>query len=229
MDSDVETRQHIATNALLFHGFSGAPSDVEPIQQMLHTYNWTCHAPLLPGHERPFDGLRDVSWRDWLDMARVEAESYTARYGTFTVIGFSMGGLLAAYIANRYPVERVVLLNAAVFYLSPIRYIAYFWEAVRRRNFAHFRRASKIPRTAVTEFMKMARELRGEFQHIQQPTLICQAGRDQIVHPRSASYLRRVIPGPTETVVFPRSKHVICWDVEQAQVVDAVKKFLIKP
>lgn len=227
MDAKVGIQQHIATNALLFHGFSGAPSDVEPIQEMLQAYDWNCHAPLLPGHDQQFEGLRDVDWHEWLDKAEEEAVACTARYGTFSVIGFSMGGLLAAYIANRYPVERVVLLNAAVFYFSPLRYISYFWESLRRRNFAHFRRASRIPHQGVKQFMKMAGELRGEFHHIRQPTLICQAGRDQIVHPRSAIYLRRVIPGPTEMVVFPRSKHVICWDVEQEQVVDTVKKFLI--
>src|SRR5690606_8287580 len=105
--------------------------------------------------------------------------------------------------------------------------LSFVWEKLRTRDFAHFRRAAKIPQTAVLEFMKMASKLRQEFRRIQQPTLICQSERDQIVHPRSAAYLRRVIPGKTQVVKFPLSKHVICWDVEAEQVVTTVRDFLI--
>lgn len=215
------------TTALMFHGFTGAPSDVEPIIQTLSSYGWNCHAPLLPGHENEYAAIGRTSWTEWLDCAVEEAEICKRKYGSFSVVGFSMGCYLAAYIANRYPVERVVLLNAPVILLSPTRFFSFVWEKVRARDFAQFRRAAKIPHCALLEFMKMASKLRHEFRGIRQPTLICQSERDQVVHPRSASYLDRIIPGQTHVVMFPLSKHVICWDVEAEEVVRVVERFLV--
>jgi esterase/lipase len=217
------------TNALLIHGFTGAPSDVEPITNMLRAHDWNCHAPMLPGHEDGFANIGSVRWTDWLATVEEEARQCAERYGSFSVVGFSMGGLLAAYVANRYPVERVVLLNASVIYVSPMRLFSFLWEKLRERDMTQLRRVSRIPQTALLQFMKMAAKLRHEFRHIRQPTLICQSGRDQIVHPRSADYLKRVIPGETQVITFPRSKHVICWDVETEQVLSCVKRFLIGP
>jgi len=230
MQDVMEQRQstmQIHTNALLLHGFTGAPSDVEPITNMLLEHDWNCRAPMLPGHENGFANIGNVRWTDWITTVEQEAELCARQYGTFSVVGFSMGGLLAAYVANRYPVERVVLLNASVIYVSPMRFFSFVWEKLRERDMTQFRRVSKVPQTALLQFMKMAARLRHEFRHIRQPTLICQSGRDQIVHPRSAEYLRRVIPGETQVITFPRSKHVICWDVETDQVVSCVKRFLI--
>lgn len=221
------TNRREPPHALLFHGFTGDPSDVEPLTKMLRSHGWHCTAPVLPGHEDGFKNIGSVRWSDWLSKAEEEAAALSRRCSSFTIVGFSMGGLLAAYIANRYPVERVVLLNAAVIYLSPLRYLSYFLEKFRSRDLAHFRRAARIPRTAVREFIKLASSLRREFRQIKQPTLICQSGRDQIVHPRSARYLQRVIPGETTVVTFPKSTHVICWDVEQLEVVREVERFLI--
>lgn len=230
MQDVMEQRQstmQIHTNALLLHGFTGAPSDVEPITNMLREHDWNCRTPMLPGHENGFANIGNVRWTDWITTVEQEAELCARQYGSFSVVGFSMGGLLAAYVANRYPVERVVLLNASVIYVSPMRFFSFVWEKLRERDMTQFRRVSKVPQTALLQFMKMAARLRHEFRYIRQPTLICQSGRDQIVHPRSAEYLRRVIPGETQVITFPRSKHVICWDVETDQVVSCVKRFLI--
>lgn len=230
MCPQIESTQTSASQtsaALLFHGFTGDSTDVEPITNRLRQLGWNCHAPVLPGHENQFANIGTTTWTDWLNRAVEEAERCKMQYGTFSVVGFSMGGLLAAYIANRYPVERVVLLNAPVVYFSPGRFISFAWKKIRNRDFAHFRRAAKIPQHAVLEFMKMARKLRKEFRNVKQPTLICQAERDQIVHPRSAKYLQRVIPGETKVVMFPQSTHVICWDVESELVVSHVVQFLM--
>ena len=35
------------------------------------------------------------------------------------VVGFSMGGLIAMYLALRYPIDKLVLLSAAAKYISP--------------------------------------------------------------------------------------------------------------
>lgn len=219
--------QTIATNALLLHGFTGDPSDVKPVTDMLVQHGWNCHAPTLPGHEDGFSNIGNVEWADWRRKVEEEAEQCTRLYGKFSIIGFSMGCLLAAYAANRYPVERVVLLNAPVIYFSPKRYVEFFWEKFRKRDFSHFTRAAKVPHRAVLQFIRMAGRLRKEFHRLRQPSLICQSGRDQIIHPRSADYLMRVIPGEKRLVVFPRSRHVICWDVEVDELLQEIKEFLL--
>ncbi len=175
----------IAANALLLHGFTGDPTDVKPVTDRLKEHGWNCHAPTLPGHEDGFSKIGDVKWDDWRRKVEEEAERCTRLYGTFSIVGFSMGCLLAAYAANRYPVQRVVLLNAPVIYFSPLRYFAFLLEKIRERDLSHFARAAKVPHRAVMQFIRMAGRCAVSFA-------ACSSQRSSVNPDAIRSYIRAV-------------------------------------
>src|SRR5690606_22181155 len=109
-------------NVLLLHGFTGGPFEIETLAQKLQLNGWETNIPLLPGNFTNRD-FYNVKYRDWIAAAEQAAERMLLKTEQFDLVGFSMGGLLGAYIANRYPVRRLVLLNAAVFYFSPGRMV----------------------------------------------------------------------------------------------------------
>ncbi|HZG85292.1 alpha/beta hydrolase [Paenibacillus sp.] len=213
---------------LLLHGFTGGPYEVEPLARHLRACGWHCVAPTLPGHGESLRALKNVRYADWLAAASAAAESLIARTGPIDVVGFSMGGLLAAHIANRYPVRRVALLNAAVYYISPMRFLRNAARQVRSDGWKGLRIKRETPPSAILEFAKLVRAVRPELYRVAQPTFIAQSEQDEIVHPRSAQYIYRAVRGEKEAVLYPNSLHMICGGPDAGLLFAHIERFFAK-
>ncbi|XEC95654.1 alpha/beta hydrolase [Paenibacillus tarimensis] len=213
---------------LLLHGFTGGPFEVEPLARHLRLRGWTCLVPTLAGHGGHLEELRHTGREEWIASASAAADTLKEQYGEFDLIGFSMGGLIAAYLANRYPVRKLVLLNAAVIYFSPGRFVRNAAELIRSGKREQLRVKHETPIKAVIQFMRLVRELRPEIDHIHMPVFIAQGDCDEVVHPRSASYIYRRIRGEREMAMFPKSRHMICLGEEREALFLQVEKFLMK-
>ncbi|WP_274364643.1 alpha/beta hydrolase [Paenibacillus thermotolerans] len=212
---------------LLIHGFTGGPYEVEPLAAHLALRGADCFTPTLAGHGGPLSELRGIPRQEWLASASAEAERIAERYGAFDCVGFSMGGLIAAYLANRYPVRKLVLLNAAVIYISPKRFLENAIEVIRNGHVEDMRIKSETPVKAVFEFMRLVRELKPEIGLVRAPTMIVQGDRDEIVHPKSAAYLDHHMNTEKELHIFPNSRHMICLGPEAKELFEKVERFLM--
>ncbi|WP_248925560.1 alpha/beta hydrolase [Paenibacillus hamazuiensis] len=210
---------------LLLHGFTGGPFEVEPMARYLESFGCACRTPTLPGHDPELKGLKDARWHEWIQAASGEAEYLERQYGTFDLVGFSMGGLIAAYLANRFAVRRLVLLNAAAIYVSPGRFVRELAERTRTWKWSDWSKAKRTPLKATGQFLRLARELRPEFSLVTVPTLVVQGGLDPIVHPRSAQYIFNRLAGEKKLVTFPESKHMICLEPEAERLFELVHQF----
>ncbi|ANE47880.1 hypothetical protein SY83_18050 [Paenibacillus swuensis] len=211
---------------LLIHGFTGGPHEVRPLAIELTNMGYICNVPLLPGHGDRGNGLRNITWQSWVEHVEREAAEMQRLYGSFDVIGFSMGGLLAAYIANRYAVRRVVLLSAAVIYVSPVRFAHAIADLIRTGETRKLKTVKRTPIGSVWQFMRLVRALKPEFSRIQSPTLVLQGERDEIVHPSSARFITSKLNCYYEVQYYANSKHLICLDADYEQVFRRVTRFL---
>ncbi len=104
---------------LLIHGFTGSPFEVEPLAQSLRSRtDWKIAVPTLPGHGDELS-LKGIKHTEWMNHAERELKALLKECDTVYVVGFSMGGLIASYLASLYPVEKLVLLSAAAYYVNP--------------------------------------------------------------------------------------------------------------
>lgn len=181
--------------------------------------------PTLPGHGGTKQDLRTVTFSDWIQAVEQYASSLQTTYGSFNVVGFSMGGLLAAYVANRFKVNRLALLGAALIYISPTRFARYTVDSVKKRDWSHFRRSKETPLHATLQFMKLASRLRNEYRRVTVPTLIVHGEQDPIVHPLSANLIYKQVRGPSELEVLPGFRHMLCKEEGADQVVERVVRF----
>jgi carboxylesterase len=121
------------SGALLLHGFTGTPRDLEELGARLNAAGLTVAVPRLPGHGTNGGDFLRTGWRDWV---RESVDSYadlSARCGTVHLVGFSMGGLLAILLASRFPVGRLVLLAPAVRASNPLLPLSPFLRLFIRR------------------------------------------------------------------------------------------------
>jgi len=222
---------------LCIHGFTGGPYELEPLVQYLQkTTNWLIATPCLPGHGRELN-LKGVTYDQWVKTAEEELVKLIEACETVYVIGFSMGGVIAGYLATKYNIEKLVLLSAAVYYMNPKQMLKDIQKMIvdsmkgkLRENALFTRYKTKItstPLSATLEFRKLVHLMRPKLKEICIPTLIARGEKDGIVPIKSAYYLYKTICSPVKKLLLlPSSGHLVCHGPGREQLFAEVEKFL---
>ena len=231
------------TACLLIHGFTGGPYEVEPLDKYLkeHT-DWRIETVCLPGHGVGEEGkgldLPGVSYKEWIATAERAFLHIREQEEDIYLVGFSMGGMIASYLAAKYQVKKLVLLSASRKFFSIPRMsldVANFgWKAVRGTLkedpvFTNYRRKfGLVPLSASIEFLKCMKFTKPYLKKIKTPVFIVQGIQDGMVPYKSVHYLDKEIPAKTEVVYFYNSKHLILLGEDKDIVIQAVVSFLTK-
>lgn len=206
---------------LIIHGYTGGPYEVEPLAQYLkEKTDWQIEVPLLTGHGIELN-LEHVNYEDWLTDAENALLSLQETCETIYVIGFSMGGMIAAYLAANHQVDRLVLLSTARNYLSFRHLSTYVKEGIEASLkgelkesllYKHYKyKLDVVPLSANIEFMKLVNKTKNYLKVITTPVFIAQGQKDALVPARAAYNLYEEISSEDKKVVFfERSNHLIC-------------------
>ena len=108
-----------AHGILLIHGFTATPAMVRPLGEALRAALSASGEPptvqgiLLPGHGTRIQDMRSCGgYAPWLDAARNAFDALAARCDRVSVVGHSMGGVLALLLAQERPVHAVISIAA---------------------------------------------------------------------------------------------------------------------
>lgn len=226
---------------LLIHGFTGSPWHMRYLGETLRDAGYTVYAPLLPGHGETLDAMAKTGWKDWLDAAREAYAFLRKRYRTVSVMGLSMGGLLALLIAEAYPVDALVCLSAALrpntFGLPFMRIVARFvpryawkneddgvpYDELRYEHAGY----DGVPVRCLYDLYKLGRLAERGLYLVEAPTLVIQPLRDKSVKPVSARIIDERIHATQKRLIWlEQSRHVCTTGPERRQVADAVLEHL---
>jgi carboxylesterase len=188
-------------------------------------------------------------WRDWAAAAESAFDGLRAERGPVVVIGFSVGGTLALYLATRRPVERLVLLApfwkiryADFLPLRPVSYIgrlAKLLPNVRRRPPAvrdpetrQWASASDPFRTfslhAAESALELVEEVKPLVPAISVAVLIIQGKLDTVADPRGSKWLHHNLGSTEKTIAtLPRSDHLVALDRDRDEVIALTKAFIL--
>lgn len=206
---------------LVIHGFTGGPYEVEPLRKYLamHT-DWKIVVPTLSGHGEELD-LKDVAHEVWLEEATAALKKLKQTCDEVYVVGFSMGGMIAAYLAATEEVDKLVLLATARKYLSFKHLSQYVAEMIgdsfkgkleENEIYKHYKsKIGTVPLSANIEFMKLVNKTKDYLEEITTPVFIAQGKQDGLVPYQVAYALEEEIPSEhKEIVFFEQSSHLIC-------------------
>ncbi|MBM7694580.1 esterase/lipase [Peribacillus deserti] len=225
------------TGCLLLHGFTGSPFEVEPLSAYLQQKTaWKISVPLLPGHGEGAT-LKGIKHSEWIKTAEDALMQLLSECEEVYVIGFSMGGIIACYLAAKYEVSKLILLSAAALYVNPKQIAADSLDLVKaalrgrlKDHELYIRYKTKITKTpisAVWQFRTLVKAHRTIFNEIKIPALIAQGGLDGIVPPRSAEYIFHSIPSNKKSLLWmDESKHLICHCKQKNRLFEEIYKFL---
>lgn len=101
---------------LLIHGFATNSEDFDPIIPELAKIYDHIEAKNLPGHDTIH--LKGFKEKDTIDFVEHQISNLEKEYDVIDILGFSMGGALAAMLASHHKVEHLILLAPAILYLN---------------------------------------------------------------------------------------------------------------
>ena len=197
--------------ALLFiHGFAGGTYDYgELINDLELNGLFDIFSYTMKGHGNLV--INKVTKDDWIKDAEYNIEKLI-KYGykEIYVVGHSMGGVIAAYLASKYKeVKKLVLAAPAFQYfkfegnkiniLESIKVVPNLFKDYNKEEVIS--RLFKVPITTIKEFMSLVSEHHSDVKYIVCPTLIIHGTKDEIVPDTSVNYVYDNIKSTSVTLV----------------------------
>ena len=228
--------------ALVIHGFTGTPFEVRYLADQLAGARITAISPVLAGHGTSVADLERTTWQDWVAGIERDLDVLAGRVRHVALVGQSLGGLLALYVASRRRDVCAVASLAAPLWLDGIAATVARWtapggwlagikrlpklgsdvrdRAVSRANPGY----NAIPTRALAELMTFMTVVDDALPAITAPVLVVHAEHDHTAPVACASRIAAKTGGRVE--ILPESYHLIAADVERDRVATLVTDFL---
>ncbi|MGQ0618211.1 MAG: alpha/beta hydrolase [Acidimicrobiia bacterium] len=219
--------------ALVLHGFTGNPSSMRGLAEVLHHAGFAVDLPLLPGHGTSVEDMIATGWADWLGAATEALARLSGRLpdeGRVVVVGLSMGASITAWLGGEHPgLAGLVCINPIVFEPPNLRpVIQGFVDAggvviqtiasdialpgVKESAYAD------TPLVPLLSLFEAADGMAERMGRIECPVLIMTSRNDHVVPPENSDVLAVAVKGPVERVFFDRSYHVATLDYDRDDV-----------
>lgn len=217
---------------LLLHGFAGSPAEIRPLAEYLAAREITVRAPLLPGHGTDPEDLRGIQWSQWVRAAETELGALRERHGVVHVVGFSMGGLVALYLAAHYEVASVTTLSCPIKLadwrqiLVPLakHFIKDYPAHISNPEIAlELQSYDRFPVDAIHSVLRLARQVRKDLHRVTAPLLVVQGDRDRWIVPDSDAHIVAGVSSQIrESLRLPGRNHLITLERGREEVFRAV-------
>ena len=217
--------------ALVVHGFTGNPSSMRPLAEELHDAGYAIEMPLLPGHGTSVEDMMQTGWADWSSAAEAAYIALAERVDKLVIVGMSMGGTLASWLASRHPeavglavINPVVEVPADSFFDilngvldAGIEMTPAIGSDIALPGGVENAYDSAPVRPALSMFAGV-KELNERLSEIRCPTLIITSRQDHVVPPASSDVLAEGVSGTVERVWLEKSFHVATLDYEADEI-----------
>lgn len=224
--------------ALVVHGFTGNPSSMRPLAEELNEAGFAIEMPLLPGHGTKVEDMIETGWADWSIAAEEAYAALAARVDQVVIVGLSMGGALASWLASRHQeavglaVINPVIEVPADSFLEILQGVLDSGLEVTPAIGSDIALPGGVenaydaaPVRPIISMFAGIRELNERLSEIRCPTLIITSRQDHVVPPTSSDVLAAGVSGPVERVWLEKSFHVATLDYEADEVEARVVAF----
>jgi carboxylesterase len=228
------------SGALVIHGFTGNTFSIRGVAIALAEAGLSVEAPLLPGHGTAISDMLDTRWEDWSGAAEAAYRELASRSDQVVVVGLSMGGTLATWLAQHHPeIAGAALVNPLVEPMPPeildeVRRIIDAGEAVSdglgsdiadpdARELSY----GQTPMAPLLSLLESVGGVTDKLGDLRCPVLLLSSRADHVVPPSNGDLLATVLADRCERVWLERSFHVATLDYDRDEVEKRIVEFAL--
>ena len=220
------------------HGYTGYPGELALPAKRLFAADFDVFVPRYPGHGTNGADFMQTRRDDWVGEAERVYQHVSARYEQVSLVGHSMGGVIAVILAHRHEVSRAVLYAPALsipsLSLPLITALGIFvkkrpkqWEADPRFTFHDDRDPDDdaffgaeywgwhYPRQ-IRQLALLQREAVSLLDETSTDFLVITGGLDTTVSDDSGRMVEAVDPKRNRWVHLEQATHMIPYDIDDA-------------
>ncbi len=207
---------------LIIHGLAGSPSEHAEVMKYFNE-KYDVYSYYLPGHEKGI--LNYPKKEDWIKTSEEMIEFLNEKYEDIYIVAHSMGGVIATYLAVKYPTIKKLVLEAPAFDYNPnpgLKWFKYydkkFFFTMTKRFFVGI----------IKEFFELVKEYKKCIEKVNIPVLIVQ-GQDDIMVPYQSSIdvYNKIKDIDKYLVLIKNSTHSIFYYEYYDKVLEMIDDFLI--
>lgn len=161
---------------------------------------------------------QDCDWHKWVSRAKNVINEQELKHRDIYLIGFSMGGVIAPYLAATSPnVKKMVLLAPAFQYLN----VDMITNVITKSAVSFFTSDEKedkpgdieIPRSFYSAFMDVVKHLKPYIQKVTCPVLILHGDEDEVIPVKSSVYAyEKLSHERKKLIIFHKGHHRLLMD-----------------
>ena len=228
-----------AGGVLAIHGFTGSPSSVRGVAEAMADAGLHVEVPRLPGHGTDIADMLPTRWPDWAGEVRAALVRLTERTARIVVVGQSMGGSLALWLALREPRIRGLVLINPLTEPQPPEVREMIGDLLATGTDVAPSIGSDIaepgvaevayPGTPLAPLVSLLDDglvpLTGRYGELTMPLLLFTSRQDHVVDPRQSEHLARTYGGGVDHRWLERSYHVATQDYDRHDIIAAAVEF----
>jgi carboxylesterase len=231
---------------LCIHGFTGTPHDMRFLGESLAHRGLTVSGIALPGHATRVEELEPLGHAEWTASVLRAYDDLAARCRRVAVVGQSMGGLLAMWVATRRPgVAAVATLAAPLWFEGLTRVVARATtRGVLRGRVRYLPKVGgpdvrdpdekrvnpsyrAFPVRALGQLMDFMEQVDAALPEVRAPLLVLHGEHDHTAPVGSAQRIAaRAAASELRLRILPESFHLLANDVERTVVAAEVGRFV---
>ena len=220
---------------LIIHGFAGGTYDQEELANYLElNRGFDVYQFTLPGHEKNLSKVEKV---EWISSAEDQIEWLIKNgYNKIYLIGHSMGGVIATYLASKYKeVKKLVLAAPAFHYLNVIKDDLNVTKSLQKapkiiKDYGSdeiVARMLKFNLSVIKEFMDLVKEYYNYPKEVTCPVLIIQGKNDNLVPVTASEYVYDNIKSKTKILLLVEGlTHDVFRTHKKEQIYNIIQDFL---
>lgn len=230
------------TGIYLIHGFSSSTYEMKSLAKFLDSKKIHVILNNLPGHGTTIEECNRVQFSDWLDATKKDLAILSSQSKKIYIIGCSMGGLIALYLASIFPVNGVIVGGLVMQFKKPFMtnvvntlFCRILKTSDKKNNFdpnirkkINFYGYDKYPLIALNEFRKMIKFIKPKLKNIKSPILLIHSYSDLTSIEENVFLAKKLINNNLLEIFTVNDAHHNLFDINpnQKQIFKKISEFL---
>ena len=150
---------------------------------------------------------QDHDWMQWVSRAKEVVDSYRDSGRDIYLAGFSMGGVIASYLAVVCPVKRLLLLAPAFSYMNVDIITGVLTKSASSLMGNEKKEEIQLPRAFYGAFTELVKNLRKYIGFVECPVFIIHGNADEVISVKSSLWAYNKIPHCRKKLILLHDGH----------------------